>query len=307
MERVNVRDGATAVWVPPGAFVMGSERDAVLSLWEQCSWDPRWFEQRVGGDGFVGELYPHEVELAGFWMYQQPVTVGQYYRFMEETGMEAPVDPLVHGTRDSAWCNGVPVAGTEDLPVSSLSWHDAVAYCEWSGTRLPTEAEWEYAARGPTSTVFPWGDEWQSGVCRCAEELAGRRFADNDDWREWYVGAGRQPNGAYPTPSWRSKHVAQIEGPTAALAYPGDRSWCGVIALAGQVREWCSDWYDPDYYPCSPRQDPHGPEDQPESGQRVLRGGAWLSPAYTSRGAQRLFYPPNRRDTNDHGLRCVIK
>jgi formylglycine-generating enzyme required for sulfatase activity len=160
IERVNVRDGATAVWVPPGSFVMGSERDAVLGLWEQCRWDPRWVDWHVGGDGFVGELYPHEVELTGFWMYQQPVTIGQYYRFMEETGMEAPVDPLVHGTRDSAWRNGVPLAGTEDLPVSSLSWIDAVAYCDWSGTRLPTEAEWEYAARGAVGTVFPWGDEW---------------------------------------------------------------------------------------------------------------------------------------------------
>ena len=80
--------------------------------------------------------------------------------------------------------------------------------------------------------------------------------------------------------------------------------------MAGQVREWCSDWYDAYYYPRSPRTGPRGPDahgSRPgHAPARVLRGGSWLSPAYTSRGAQRLFFPPERRDTNDHGFRPVM-
>ena len=88
--------------------------------------------------------------------------------------------------------------------------------------------------------------------------------------------------------------------------YPHDQSWCGVMGMAGLVREWCSDWYDRDYYRISPGQNPQGPKNPQRSPEKVLRGGAWLSAAYASRGAQRLFYPPNTRNTNDHGIRCVL-
>ena len=79
--------------------------------------------------------------------------------------------------------------------------------------------------------------------------------------------------------------------------------------MAGQVREWCANWYDPDYYPRSPRRNPPGPEQHGSrpghAAARVMRGGSWLSCAATSRGAQRLFFPPERRDTNDHGFRPI--
>lgn len=311
MELRNPVDDAVVVPVPEGSFVMGSERVDLAKLWLDRGWDQRWFDGQVGGNDWIGELLPHQVQLDGFWVYRDPVTVGQYHRFMIDTGYPAPVDPDVHGPHNSVWIDGAPVAGSHDLPVSSVSWDDATAYCSWSQTRLPTEAEWEYAARGPNASTYPWGETWIPGVCRTAEELAGQVFSDNDKWRLWLNG-GRpgelSPNqrGAKPG-GWLGDHVAQLEGPTPADQYPNDISWCGAIGMAGQVREWCSDWYDPNYCKDSPSDNPKGPDEPVRAvRERSLRGGAWLSAAYTSRTAQRLFYPQDSRNTNDHGFRPVM-
>jgi formylglycine-generating enzyme required for sulfatase activity len=305
----NPIDGAILVRVPGGSFVMGSTRQQVLAIWQENGWDAYWLGH-VGGDDWTGELYPHPVDLDGFWMYRQPVTIGQYHLFIRATGFPAPVDPTVHDSRNSAWESEHPRPGTEELPVSSASWEDAVAYCRWARVELPTEAEWEYAARGAEGRIFPWGDAWDPEACRSAEAIVGRPLKTHAEWRAWYAAEGRRLGGSYPESSWRAHHVAQIEGPTPLDRYPRDESWCGIRHLAGQVREWCADWYDPDYYRFSIRHNPAGPGEahHPGSGPlRVMRGGSWLSPAYTSRGSQRLFYPPDRRDTNDHGLRPVLR
>ena len=288
---------------------MGSAEDDVRQLWAAEGWDDQWRQAQVGGSNWVGELYPHEVALDGFWMYRDLVTIGQYFHFMQAMAYPAPIDPLVHGPWNSAWRDGQPLPGTENLPVSSVSWEDAVAYCTWAGARLPREAEWEYAARGPEGRVFPWGNRWALRACRCGDEVAGHGFRSHAAWTLWLNG-GMVTGSRRPVSGWLAHHVAQVEGPTSAEHYPQDVSWCGVRGMAGQVREWCADWYDPNYYVRSPRHNPPGPE-QPGSRSgippcRVLRGGSWLSPAYTSRGAQRLFYLPTSRDTNDHGFRPVI-
>ena len=309
--RHNDKDGASLVWVPGGSFVMGSDETALREIWSAHGWDDYWWGQ-VGGSTWIIELCPHQVGVDGFWMYREPVTIGEYYHFMQDSGHPAPVDPKVHGPWNSAWEDGTPRRRTEDLPASSVSWEDAVAYCRWANAQLPTEAQWEYAARGPEGRVFPWGDVWEPGTCRCAEEVAGRPFRSHDDWRMWLNagGSSRRADGTrtYPAECWLSTHIAQIEGPTPADRYPSDVSWCGIRQMAGQVRQWCADWYDSEYYPDSPDRNPPGPaQGRPRSQQaRVIRGGAWCGPAYTSRGAQRLAYPPNSRDTNDHGFRPVV-
>lgn len=190
--------------------------------------------------------------------------------------------------------------------MASLSWEDAAEYCEWAGGRLPTEAEWEWAARGPERRVFPWGDSWEPGLCRSAEEVAGRALNTHDDWRNWLNGAvsGREN---YPASAWLSSHVAQLDGPSPVVAYSADVSWCGVHGMAGQVREWCSDWWDPAFYSESELTDPTGPAESPTPiPVRVLRGGSWLSPAYCCRNAHRVNYPPDSRNTNDHGVRVAV-
>lgn len=306
----NPIDDAKVVWVPSGSFIMGSQEDEVRQLWAEHGWDEEWYQAHIGGHDWIGELYPHRVTIDGFWAYRDVITIGQYFRFMQATGHPAPVDPTIHGPWNSAWQDGQPVPGTAALPVSSVAWDDAVAYCAWAGARLPTEAEWEYLARGPQGYIFPWGNQWVSAACRCADEVAQRQFQSHAAWRTWLNGREHLPAGTLSPSSWLAQHVAQCEGPTAPELYPQDISWCGVRGLAGQVREWCADWYDPDYYIASPNHNPSGPvQHGSRPGHlpcRVLRGGSWLSYAGTSRSTCRLFYPPDRRDSNDHGFRPVL-
>lgn len=305
------KDGAKLLHVPAGVFVMGSERSSVEAMWSRYGWDPRWFTAQVALDRAVGEVHPHEVELDGSWIYESQVTIEQYYRFMLDTGHPAPFDAKTHGPHNSAWNDGRPRSGTEALPVSSVSWEDAVAYCDWVGGRLPTEAEWEYAARGPAGNVFPWGEDWDPLACRSADDLAGRQILDHDDFRTWLNAGGRDESGEWAGPCWLSDHVAQIDGPIPVdeypSGYPRDISWCGVRGMAGQVREWCRDWYDPNFYPESPRGNPQGPA-QPVATRpwRCVRGGSYMSPAYFSRGAHRGYYHPTTREGNNTGLRCVL-
>src|SRR5262245_58623403 len=116
-----MHDRAELVWVPGGQFVMGSIEADVRRLWQTYGWDEAMWQGHVDCD-WCGELYPYEVEIDGFWMYRYPVTIGQYFQFMRETGYPAPVDAQIHGAWNSAWRDGQPQPNTENLPVSSVSW-----------------------------------------------------------------------------------------------------------------------------------------------------------------------------------------
>jgi formylglycine-generating enzyme required for sulfatase activity len=198
-------DGASLVLVPGGAFTMGSD------------------------EGDADERPAHEVVLAPFFIDVKPVTNAQYARFCEATGHAPPAPP--------AW--DAEHASRAEHPVVNVSWNDAEAYARWAGRRLPTEAEWEKAARGTREDPFPWGTAAPDGE-RC-------NFKGEQDQHATTSPAGAFPKGASPF---------------------------GVLDMAGNVWEWTADHYAEKYYRTSPAEDPRGPA---SGGERVLRGASFTS------------------------------
>ncbi len=250
-ERVNEKDGAAMVWVPAGTFTMGSTEDDINQL--------LLLRPTLKPAMFADERPRHPVELDGFWIYRYEVTVAQYRAYCAATKREMPKQP--------AW-------STDTHPVVNVSWNDAVAYATWAGASLPTEAQWEYAARGSDDRRFPWGNAWDEERCN--------NYSDHNPLGGGYHGARATPGGSYP----------QSASPF------------GVHDMAGNVWEWCLDYYDKTYYAASPVKNPTGPA----AGElRVLRGGSWGSSSATIRSACRHADSPDATYHDDGGFRCVVK
>jgi formylglycine-generating enzyme required for sulfatase activity len=211
-------------------------------------------EFEMGGQpGDENQQPPHRVYLDDFYIDQHEVTNAQYAQFMQATGHKPP----------ALW--GDEGFNQPRQPVVGVSWEDAAAYCTWAKKRLPTEAEWEKAARGTTGYLYPWGNDFIYG----------------------------QANIIVPGDGY--KYTAPVG------SYPAGASPYGVLDMAGNAAEWCADWYAADYYRHSPGINPPGPE----SGKyRVVRGGSWNSPSYDVRSTHRWRYYPNI-PRSYIGLRCV--
>jgi formylglycine-generating enzyme len=280
--RVNTTPAPTAappgmVWIPGGTFWMGCEN---------C--------------GMPDALPAHLVEVTGFWMDRTPVTNAEFERFVQATSYvtvaERPLDPkdfpgvprekLVPGsaifvptstpvpldnplqwwryTPGANWTHpagpGSTLTGLADHPVVHVTFEDAVMYAQWAGKRLPTEAEFEFAARGGLDRQrYPWGDDMNPGGKAAANTWQGR-FPAKDEGRDGYLGTS--PVTAFP--------------PNGFSLYD----------MGGNVWQWCADWYRPDAYaaraqPETVARDPKGPSDsfdpqEPGAATRVTRGGSYL-------------------------------
>ncbi len=248
--RINPTDGTEMVYVPAGEFTMGSEN---------------------GGDD---EKPVHTVYLDAYWIDRYEVTNAQFRKCVEAGVCRAPT------TCD--W--GRPTYQSSDKashPVVCVDWENARQYCEWAGNRLPTEAEWEKAARGADERVYPWGDEFDSNKVNFCDK--------NCEYRH--------KNHAYDDGYARTAPVG---------SYPAGASPYGAQDMAGNVWEWCADWSGEDSYASSPSRNPQGPN----SGEtRIVRGGSWVD-AYSNtnsnvRSAARFSDFPNA--TSGHtGFRCAV-
>lgn len=234
----------------------------------------------MGTDGSYG--YPadgegpaHEIQLSPFAISRHAVTNRQFAAFVAATdhrteaerfgwsfvfGGLLPDDfPPTRAVAAAPWWRQVEGAdwahpegphsswqGRPDHPAIHVSWNDAVAFCFWSGTRLPTEAEWEFAARGGGSSRFPWGEELEPGGEHQMNVFQGT-FPGGDTGEDGFVGTA--PVGSFPANGY------------------------GLCDVTGNVWEWTADWFDPGYYASSPRLDPPGPE---TGTMRVMRGGSYL-------------------------------
>jgi formylglycine-generating enzyme len=244
------------------------------------------------GDGLAVERPVHQVSLKSFWIDKYAVTVAQFARFVEATGYKTESEKLgwsgVFDRRAGQWLS---VAGADwrhpdgpessaalNEPVTHVSWNDAMAYAVWAKKRLPTEAEFEYAARGGLAgNLYSWGNVWRPNGKYMANCWQGN-FPVNNTGEDGFT--GRAPVGSFPANGY------------------------GLYDMTGNVWEWCADWFDENYYQASPRANPQGPA----IGQdRVIRGGSWLcSDSYCAgfRVAARNHAAPDS-GLNNLGFRCA--
>lgn len=257
---VNETDGSEMVLIPAGTYLMGSTPAQTTALINT--------DNRLATDFFHAEHPQHTVSLSAFYIDRHPVTNAQYAAFIAATGHPTPkywMDAPHMGIEDP-----FPIGAEHGAhPVVGVSYADAVAYCEWAEKRLPTEAEWEKAARGGrVNQNYPWGNE----SSRKHANTAGVWGKDKWLWTS--------PIGSFPPNGY------------------------GVSDMAGNVFEWCTDWYDRNYYQHSQPENPQGPE----TGQtRVLRGGSWSNNVfgiYQMRCAYRFHARPETRNLTI-GFRCV--
>ena len=228
---IQSHEGSMAV-VPAGEFIMGSSM------------------------GEADEQPVHWVYVETFFMDKYPVSVSQYARFLDATSQEAPPDWSIMNRSQH-----------QKRPIANVDWPEAKAYCTWAGKRLPTEAEWEKAARGIDGRTYPWGNEHPT------------KFFANASRDNWNNHGALTPVGTFE------------EG----------KSPYDIYDMAGNVWEWVSDWYDPDYYKTSPSRNPTGPS---TGESKVIRGGSWGSRPDALRSANREIHSPSIRGLGT-GFRCA--
>jgi formylglycine-generating enzyme required for sulfatase activity len=208
--KLNPRDSVEMKMISAGDFLRGSKL----------------------GEGRLDEQPQKTIYLDSYYIDIYEVSNGRYLKFIKETERKDPPNPYGEETLSN-------VKGIQNYPIVQVTWYDAVDYCRWAGKRLPTEAEWEKAARGNEGFIYPWGSK------PAINSIANFQ-------KQW-----EEKNTFWP------------------VNYSnGNDSPYGLVGMSGNAREWVQDWYSPDYYKDSPIKNPKGPS---EGILKVIKGGSWHS------------------------------
>lgn len=266
--------------VDGGTFTMGTNPTEVNAAVQEC-------EQGYGGDpgncnvADADDSYPeHSVTVSAFNMEVTEVTYGQYLAFINALGPGSHRNGCNNQpcmlTRNDSETSNVQFDGANysvldainDYPVTGVTWYGAQAYCEAVGRRLPTEAEWERAARGTDGRIYPWSGGWDATLA-----------------------STRRPASGEPSPA-------------PVTSFPAGASPYGILNMAGNVAEWTGDWYDPRFYgrPEATIADPTGPV---SGTQKVVRGGSWDALPFYARSVHRQIFDPSQPPPAWIGFRCV--
>ena len=230
------QDGTPMILVPAATFIMGS------------------------AEGEEDELPPHPIYLGDFYMDKYEVTVLHYSLFLKARHRQTP-----------RFWSQIDLSRDGDKPIVGINWYDAEAYCQWVGKRLPTEAEWEKAARGTDGRIYPWGNEPPRSELANFNKEFSRTF-----YRDRIEPVGSHKTGLSPY---------------------------GIFDMAGNVWEWVGDWYKKDYYKESPSRNPQGPA---TGNMKVLRGGSWNDGPTRVRSAYRNWGNPMIGSSTSLGSRCAL-
>jgi len=259
------------VYISAGEFLMGSPE----------------------GEGYDDEHPRHKIYLDAYYIDKYEVTNEQYAKFLNAYGQDSDDDgnKMIYENefglkmQDGKW---QPVSGYEKYPVICVTWYGANQYAKYYGKRLPTEAGWEKATRGNQEQKYAWGsEEPDAGGSQRANYNGCKDYDDYED-----------KNGD------ERKEAAKKDGyeyTSPVGTYENGKGQYGCYDMAGNVWEWCNDWYDSEYYGKSPEKNPRGPD----TGQfKVFRGGSWNNPAKEICCTKRGKLEPNRRYRNI-GFRCI--
>jgi formylglycine-generating enzyme required for sulfatase activity len=255
---ISPKDAAELVYVPEGEFIMGSDYDP----------DPKKF--------WGAEAPKHNVFLDAFWIYRAEVTNAMCRECVEADICPQPKE-LSSRTHEDYFTS----EKYNEYPVVHVTHSDALAYCNWAGARLPTEAEWEKAARGIDGRLYPWG---------------------NDELQNYHANFcdARCPD---PDPKAIERGLDDGYGDTSPVhSFPAGTSPYGAWDMAGNVLEWVSDWYSGSYYDTSAYENPTGPEN---GSVHPIRGGSWWSGRDGLRPAARASKNLNY-SSDQVGFRCAM-
>ena len=251
-ERVKLPAYDEMVRIPAGPFTMGSDKKA-------------------DRNAYAVETPQRKVFLDAYEIDKYEVTTVQYLKFVLATGRPPQVDWKFDG--------GNFQEAMAAHPIMHVTWYEADEYCRWAGKRLPTEAEWEKAARGDQDArIYPWGNA-MAGLSRANFGRTGLSGPVRD----------------------RPERLLLYPPIISVFKYENALSPYGLFQMVGNVAEWVADWYDKDYYKTAPDRNPKGPE---SGSHRVFRGGGWLDSTPTVRVAQRFGASPDT-SMNWLGFRCA--